>query len=86
MADNLYETGAPKRIIVEHRHVHDVSISVRRPEASWCDLNPAKQCIAGPHPFPEACEVCPYKGQTSGPSRVTITPEFQPVEERKRLK
>lgn len=58
MADNLYDTGAPKRIIVEHRHVHEVRITRTEPQP------------------PEE----PRRN-----SRVTITPQFQPVTEPKKL-
>lgn len=82
MANNLYDTGAPKRIIVEQnvRVTHEVV--ARRPEASWCELEPKFQCVGGPHVFGKPCDECPLKTKTT----VTITPEFQPVEERKRLK
>ena len=81
MSNNLYDTGAPKRIIVEHQHTHEVT--VRRPEASWCTVKPGEQCIGGPHDFGELCKVCPYRSRDS----VTITHEFiDPPPERKRLK
>ena len=82
MADNLYDTGAPKRVIVEHRHIHEVAVTMRRPEASWCAYDPGKQCIGGPYPFGEACAKCPLKPKT----RVTIMPEFEQVTEKKLLK
>jgi hypothetical protein len=56
VADNLYDTGAPKRIIVEHRvTVHHVSHGARN------DMTEPPE------------------------SRVTITPEFQPVAEPKQI-
>ena len=57
MADNLYDTGAPKRIIMEHKvTVHHVVHGGR---------NDMRE-------YPED-------------SRVTITPQFQPVTEAKKL-
>jgi hypothetical protein len=84
MADNLYDTGALKRVIVEHRHTVEVREVARRPEASWCDLDPRYQCIGGPHRLGEACSECPLAPKRPK-SRVTITPEFQPVTEPKQL-
>jgi hypothetical protein len=79
---DLYDTGAPKRIIVEHRHTHDVT--VRRPERPWCNLDSSIACRGVRPEYGEPCAECPLKDKAR--SRVTITPEFQPVEERKRLK
>jgi hypothetical protein len=72
MADNLYDTGAPKRIIVEHRHTVEVQVL-----KLLCPANGGAQC----HTIP--CDVCPHK-RTARP--VTITPEFERVKEKKLIK
>ncbi len=74
MADNLYDTGAPKRVIVEHRIVHDVRVS--------------RKCGGCGRPIVDY--PCPYCSGTAYPkappkTRVTITPQFQPVAEPKRI-
>jgi hypothetical protein len=84
MANNLYDTGAPKRVIVEHRHVESIELIFgRRPESSWCGANPSKQCIGGPQPMDSLCAECPHR---PGKSRVVMTPEFEVVKEPKQLK
>lgn len=74
MSDNLYDTGAPKRVIVEHRHTHEVTVVARSMRCLNCDRD--TDVIP--------CRWCDYPMKTQKP--VTITPEFQPVGERKRLK
>lgn len=74
MADNLYDTGAPKRVIVEHRIVHDVRVS--------------RKCGGCGRPIVDY--PCPYCSGTAYPkappkTRVTMTPQFQPVTEPKQL-
>lgn len=85
MADNLYDTGAPKRVIVEHRHTVEVREVARRPEASWCDVEPRFQCIGSNHLQGQVCSECPFI-QPSPKPRVTITTQFQPVAEPKQLR
>ena len=81
MTDNLYDTGAPKRIIVEHRHAHEVAVTVR-PERPWCNLDESISCRGVRPHLGEPCAECPLKPK----SRVTITPEFECVKEKKLLK
>lgn len=75
MSDNLYDTGAPKRIIVEHRHTHEVNVTVpdRQVQCPYCQS------------WRNATEPRCLNANCKG-HKVTITPEFQPVEEGKRLK
>ena len=77
MADNLYDTGAPKRVIVEHRHTVEEQVS-----KLLCPADGGLHCHAIP------CDVCPRKNrpQESTARPVIITPEFERVTEKKLLK
>jgi hypothetical protein len=83
MADNLYDTGAPKRVIVEHRivHEHRHDVLVRRAERPWCNLDPSISCRGVRPELGEPCAECPLRPK----SRITITPEFQPCSTPKQL-
>lgn len=82
MANGLYDSGKPQRIIVEHEHRHTVEVA-RRPELSWCYFTPSTQCVGSQHAADTWCRECPLRPENA---RVTITPQFEHVEERKKLK
>ena len=82
MSDNLYDTGAPKRVIVEHEHRHSGSVQLSR-------LLECPNCHGTTDKVP--CVWCGYfnsENDSNPRSRqtITITPQFQPVEEKKLLK
>jgi hypothetical protein len=59
MADNLYDTGAPKRVIVEHRIIHEHRHEVvHRPEHGPTDrhkrvtITPEFQPVTEPKQLP----------------------------------
>jgi len=72
MADNLYDTGAPKRVIVEHRFSAEDA------------ANLVRELIRAGMDEIDAHMQAERHARRRGP--VTITPEFQPVEEKKLLK
>jgi len=59
---NLYDTGAPKRIIVEHEHKHSVEVQVSTVVCQDCGLRTRTV----------PCEFCGNQKR----SRVTITREL----------
>ena len=68
----LYDTGKPQRIIVEHQHSVELT---RKPFVC-----PGCGEIITDYP-------CPHSSGSAHPKpKVTITPQFERVEERKRLK
>ena len=73
MANDLYDTGKPKRIIVEHevRHTHEV---VRSEDYNGlCPRSPGWTCEFMRNKY-GACAVCPFR--SAAKSEVTITHEF----------
>lgn len=77
MANGLYDSGKPQRIIVEHEHRHEVQV---RHSVNLCRNDPSQRCIGLPVDW--VCNECPYRKDT----KVTITPQFEHMEERKKLK
>jgi hypothetical protein len=75
MASNLYDSGAPQRIIVEHRG------EVQRSEPQ-CPEAPGWTCAEVRQKW-NYCQTCPLRPAAA---RVTIAPEFEVVKEPKRLK
>jgi len=84
MANGLYDSGKPQRIIVEQElhHHHHSEVQVSRPH---CSGAPGWTCDDIMQEFGEVCDRCPRRGK-SAQRRATITPEFQVVKEPKRLK
>ena len=87
MGNNLYDTGGPKRIVVEHevRHTHEV---VRRTDDynGFCPRSPGSPgwtCEFMRHKY-GACAGCPFRSAAQAPElriekpreSVTITHEF----------
>ena len=87
LASDLYDTGKPKPIIVEHEHRHTVEV---QPAAPVCRAAPGWLCSDVVREY-GPCAVCPFKGHRSGgraqQSEVTITHEFiDEPSKRKQLK
>ena len=72
MASDLYDTGKPKRIIVEHEIRHTVEVQRQRPERPWCNIDTSISCRGVRPELGEPCAECPLRQK----SEVTITHEF----------
>jgi hypothetical protein len=87
MANGLYDTGKPQRIIVEHEVRHTVAVQHRERE---CIESPGWTCQEVNEEF-GVCSSCPYNliqypSSDRAARPVTITPEFQVIDEPKLLK
>jgi len=78
MANSLYDTGKPLRVVVESPEVHN-EITVVNPTILKCP-----KCGADTPRVP--CVWCGHGPQENKTGRVTITPEFEVMKERKQLK
>jgi hypothetical protein len=81
---NLYDTGAPKRIIVEQNIRHEVSLAKQPP---MCLAYPTWECELIRAGKGGPCAACPHRRtEPRTESSITITPEFERVKKRKLLK
>jgi hypothetical protein len=75
MASNLYDSGKPQRVIVEH------TINTQALVDGFCPRSPGWSCEYTRSKY-GPCVVCPYRPA----AKVTIAPQFQVIDEPKRLK
>lgn len=87
MANGLYDSGKPQRIVVEHEHHHTHEVqripAELPPDHCWADQSLSCQGYVARHG--DVCKECRVIVRRSE-AKVTITPQFEHVEERKKLK